>query len=150
MEFKTIWKEGMLFKAKVGNHLISMDAATPLGHDKGASPKELFAASLSGCTGMDVVGLLGKYKQDIKKFEIETDVKSSNEGYPIVFSYVHLVYHIDGTVDESLALQAIRLAQTKYCGISAMMAKTMSIHWKLILNGKEAGTGDVDEYLSRE
>lgn len=150
MEFKTTWKEGMLFKAKVGNHHIAMDAGTPLGQDKGATPKELFAASLSGCTGMDIVGLLKKYKQVIQKFEIETEVKSSNEGYPIVFSYINLTYHIDGEVDESIALQAIRLAQTKYCGISAMMARTMSIHWKLILNGKEAGTGDVEEYLSRE
>lgn len=150
MEFKTSWKENMLFKAKVGNHLISMDASSPLGHDKGATPKELFAASLSGCTGMDIVGLLQKYKQDIKKFEIETKVQSSNDGYPIVFSYIDLIYHIEGEVEEALALQAIRLAQTKYCGVSAMMARSTSIHWRLFLNGKECGTGDIGEYLSGE
>lgn len=150
MEFKTVWKENMLFKSKMGSHLISMDANPPLGQDKAATPKELFAASLAGCTGMDIVGLLKKYKQNINKFEIVTHIKSTEDGYPVIFSYVDLTYNLDGTIDVDLAVEAIRLAQTKYCGISTMMAKATPIHWRLILNGKEAGTGEVEEYLSGE
>ena len=86
MEFKKVWKEGMIFKSKIGNHVITMDSQPPLGIDKGTNPKELLAASLAGCSGMDVVGLLKKYRQSIYKFAIETKINQSTAGYPIVFS----------------------------------------------------------------
>lgn len=150
MEFKTVWKEGMIFKSKIGNHIITMDSQPPLGNDKGTNPKELLAASLAGCIGMDVVGLLKKYRQSIYKFAIETKINQSADGYPIVFSEIELLLRIDGEINGDLVVEAARLAHTKYCGVSAMLSHSVPIHWRVILNGREVGTGLSEQFLSRE
>lgn len=150
MEFKTEWKEGMVFQSNIGHHLITMDAQAPLGHDQGANPKELLAAGLAGCIGMDMVGLLRKYKQNIRNFEISTKIDQTFTGYPIVFSDVELIVSLDGEIDSDLAVEAARLAHTKYCGVSAMLSPSVPIHWRVILNGREVGRGVAEQYLSAE
>lgn len=150
MDFKTAWKEGMVFQSKIGSHSIIMDSQFPLGHDEGVNPKELLGAALAGCVGMDMVGLLKKYKQRITSFTIDSKINQSSEGYPIVYSDVEHLLKLEGQIDEELLVEAARLAHTRYCGVSAMLAVTVPIHWRVFLNGREIGTGVTEEYLSSE
>jgi|GEM_PF-5481891 len=149
MEFKSVWKDGMCFKTRIGNKSISLDAAAPLGQDKGPSPRDVFAAALASGTGMDIVGLLKKYKQPIQKLEIETHVELGND-YPVVFTQMDLTYQLQGDIEERLALEAIKLSHTKYSGICAMLSKSVVINWRLVLNGKDLSSGAVNGYLSHE
>ena len=53
--------KNMTFEAGIGDHTIIMDADPKVGgNNSGPRPKPLLLASLAGCTGMDVVSLLGK------------------------------------------------------------------------------------------
>lgn len=149
MELKSVWVSGMFFETRARNRLIGLDASPPLGKDRGPSPREAVIAALAAGTGMDIIGLLKKYKQLIHKFEIKTHAETGHE-YPIVFTKIKLSYEIEGEVEERFALEAIRLSHTRYSGICAMISKSVKINWRLILNGKGIYSGTVNEYLSHE
>lgn len=134
------WKEGMLFNAEADNNTISMDAKAPLGKNQGMTPKELVAAGLAGCTAMDVVALLKKHKQSFSSFEVLIDITMST-GLPSVFTEANLTFVLNGSVDKEVYLNAVTLSQTKYCGVSAMLAKAFPIKYIVNLNNETIGSG---------
>lgn len=141
MEFSTVWENGMSFKSRIGGHDLIMDAQYPLGQDNGVNPKEMLAASLAGCIGMDVVGLLKKYRLHVDSFEIETEMKQSDDGYPITFVGAELTLKLNGNIDEALLMEAVVLATRKYCGVSCMLSQSFPINWSVYLNDQRLGTG---------
>lgn len=141
MKTAVVWKTGMEFSGVAVDHIVQMDAKVPLGKDSGATPKELVAMGLGGCTAMDVIALLKKYKQSPNSFRIDVEVQPSTEGNPIVFEKAMLTFIVDGAVDPEKLKEAVTLSQTKYCGISAMLSKSFPIEYQVILNGNKIETG---------
>lgn len=141
MEFNTVWENGMTFTSRIGGHSLMMDAQYPLGQDRGVNPKEMLAASLAGCIGMDVVGLLKKYRQNIESFSIETEMRQSDSGYPITFIGADLTLKLTGEIDEALLLEAVFLSSRKYCGVSSMLSNSFPINWSVYLNDQRLGSG---------
>lgn len=134
MKLTTSWKGKMLFESSDGAHAAAMDAKSPIGGDSALSPKQLCLAAITGCTAMDVVSLLRKTRKEMHAFRIDADAPVT-ERYPAVFREVVLDFHLEGdfTVDE--ATNAVHLSQTKYCGVSAMIAKACPIRYRVHLNG---------------
>ena len=86
---------------------------------------------VSGVFGVDVVEILNKMKVPFTKLSIEATAEQADT-IPKVFSVIHMVYKAD--VDETQLDQfkrAVSLSHEKYCGISAMLAKTCPIHYTL-------------------
>lgn len=141
MKTTIVWKDAMEFEGVAGSHEVLMDAKAPIGKDAGASPKELVAMGLAGCTAMDVIALLKKYKQPPQNFQIDVDIQTSTGGHPAVFEKAMLKFVVHGNVDADKLLEAVHLSQTKYCGVSAMLSKALPIAYQVILNGEEVGVG---------
>lgn len=141
MKINVVWKNAMEFSGKAGEHAVQMDAKTPIGKDTGATPKELVAMGLGGCTAMDVIALLKKYKQAPESFHIDVEIQPSVGGHPAVFEKAALTFHVKGQIEAEKLIEAVRLSQTKYCGVSAMLAKAFPIEYRIILNEKEIGSG---------
>lgn len=141
MKANLVWKDAMAFDGTVGLHTVVMDAKTPLGKDTGATPKELIALGLGGCTAMDVIALLKKYKQLPKSFEVKVEIETSTGKQPAVFEQAVINYLITGEVDPEKLKEAVHLSQTKYCGVSAMLSKAFPILYRITLNGIEVGSG---------
>jgi putative redox protein len=142
MQTKLRWKSGMEFDAELRQHHIIMDSKTPIGKDQGATPKELVVAGLAGCTAMDVIALLKKFKQSVASFSVITDVTISEAGkYPVVFTGAKITFSVDGDVDSEKLIESVVLSQTKYCGVSAMFAELFPIEWNIILNGAKIKSG---------
>jgi putative redox protein len=135
------WKEGMLLDAQIGNNSVSIDAKNPLGKDQGMTPKELVAAGLGGCTAMDVIALMKKHKQTVTDFKIDVDVEPLTTKHPHVFAKAEITFHLNGQIDPSIAVESVKLSQTKFCGVSAMLSKAFPIHYNVIVNGELAGSG---------
>lgn len=140
---KTIltWKDKMQFHAAMDQYETLIDAKPPIGSGSGPTPKQLVLSAISGCTGLDVVSLLKKYRQAFESFVIEADASQTEGKHPVVFKEIHLQFRVTGPVEPEKLLEAIRLSQTKFCGVSAMIAKTAPIHYRVELNGQEIGTG---------
>ncbi len=141
MRIELKWSDGMQFEGQAEAHTIAMDAKAPLGKNSGPTPKELVVMGLGGCTAMDVISLLKKFKQLPRSFHVDVEVESSTGVQPAVFTKGRITYQVEGEVDPERLLEAVRLSQTKYCGVSSMLSKAFPIHYNVQLNGREIGTG---------
>lgn len=144
MKITTTWKEKMLFEASDGTVSGLMDAKSPLGTDKAPTPKQWALAGVSGCSAIDVIGLMRKYRQPLAKFWIDVDAATTDPKQPpVTFTRISLTFHFEGEgLDPAKALEAVTLSQTKYCGVTAMMVKHCPVHWSVVVNGTPAGEGD--------
>lgn len=144
MQAKTVWKEKMKFTGESGGHSINLDTKSPVGNDSALTPKELVAIGVAGCTAMDVVALMRKFKQPLEAFEVRADAPVVEKVHPPVFKEISLTFDLKGKLDKEKVIEAVRLSQTKYCAVSAMLADSLPIHYKIILNGEEIGTGEAN------
>ncbi len=121
--------KGITFVGKTdSNHWITMDGPENFGgSDAGIRPKELILLGLGGCTGSDVVSILSKKRVNLDDFEINIETEVSEE-HPQIFTKLHLEYVFYGEdINTKDVERAIELSQTKYCGVTAMLEKTVQI-----------------------
>jgi putative redox protein len=144
MNLKSVWGEKMRFTAEIENHSVIMDTKAPIGEDTAMTPKQLLVAAICGCAGMDIVALLKKYKQPLSKFEIEAEAKVIEGVHPIVFKNVQLTFKLEGRLERVKVLEAVRLSQTKYCSVSAMLSKAFPINYEVLLNLESIGSGSAE------
>src|SRR6266550_6234700 len=116
---------GMHFDAETGSgHHVTLDAAEHGGgQNAGFRPMELLLVGLGGCTGMDVISILRKKRQQVTGYEVHVSGIRAEEN-PMVFVEItveHIVtgYHIQ---PEAVA-RAIELSEERYCGAGAMLGK---------------------------
>jgi putative redox protein len=141
MKIKTVWEEKLRFKATAGEHSALMDTVAPLSTDKALSPKQLLLAAVTGCTAMDVAAHMRKHKQEMQEFYIEADAPTTEGSYPVIFKEVHLEFHLSGKIDPKVAIEAVELSETKYCGVSAMISKAVPIRFTVFVNGANVHQG---------
>ena len=137
------WQDKLTFNTELDEFNVSMDAKKPLGSDSAPTPKQLVLAAICGCTGMDVISLLKKYKQNTKAFEIEAQA-SPTDTHPISFKEVRLKYTLRGELDPEKVKEAVHLSQTKYCSVSAMISKAAPIVYEIYVNEEKIADGKSD------
>ena len=100
-----------------------MDQAGENGDNSGPRPKPLMLAALAGCTGMDVISILKKMKQDVEYFNVTVEGDTEDE-HPNAFIKMHIIYEFKGTNLETEKIEkAIGLSMERYCGVSAVYRK---------------------------
>lgn len=140
MSMKLSWTGKMKFEAEQAGDIVRVDAKSPIGDSRGFTPKELVVLGAAGCSAMDVAALMKKHKQEMTSFDVGMDYQLTKT-HPSIFSEIKLVFDLKGTVDPALALEAAKLSMTKYCGVSAMIAETCPITYKVVVNGEDVGEG---------
>ncbi|MGB8011297.1 MAG: OsmC family protein [Terriglobales bacterium] len=108
-------------------HSVVMDTAA----EKTAnSPIELVLLGLCGCTASDVVGILRKKREPFTGLEVRAEAERA-DGYPAVFTSIHLTYRVHGKVSQKAVEDAVALSKEKYCSVSAMLEKTAKITYTI-------------------
>jgi len=120
--------EEMAFEADVDNHKIVLDAIEEVGgKDRGPRPKPLTLASLGGCTGMDVVSMLGKMRVKFESFNISVDGELTEE-HPKYYHKIKIIYSFKGDdLPYEKLEKAVNLSQDRYCGVSELLRKGAEI-----------------------
>ena len=135
MDAKVTWRAGLSFTGTTGSGFempLGVSKADG-GADDGARPLELFLVGLAGCTGMDVISILGKKKQDVTGFEVSAHAERATE-HPKVFTHIVVEYVITGRqVERAAAERAVELSVTKYCPANDMLKRAVSIETKITL-----------------
>jgi putative redox protein len=144
MKIDLVWSDKMLFEAQAGEHRVPVDALPPIGSNRGMSPKELLLSAIASCTAMDVVALLRKHKQKLERFAVAVEAPISEGGHPKRFTRADLTFDVHGEVDPAVLLQSVKLSQTMYCGVSAMLSRAFPIAYQVVLNGAPIGGGEAD------
>ncbi len=110
-------------------HTVVMDAKAAYGgEDSGMRPMEVFLAGLAGCTGMDVISILEKKRQDVRGLEIVVEGTQREDEYPRIYVDVHLHYVVTGYgVDPAAVARAIELSEEKYCSVRGMLGPQVAV-----------------------
>jgi putative redox protein len=123
----------MTFIGKAGtNHLVPMDTSPEFAGDNSATkPMELLLIGLGGCTGMDIVPLLQKMRQQVSAVELNITAERSEE-HPKVYSRIDMEYVVTGVaIEEDKVRRAIELSQERYCSVSAMLKKACPVNYSI-------------------
>ena len=120
---------------ELDGHTFAIDAGEQFGgKNRGPRPKNLLLSALAGCTGMDVVSLLGKMKVPFDGFRLEVEGDVRDE-HPKVYTDIAIRYIFTGSqLDRDKIDKAVTLSLDKYCGVTAMLGKTARISHEIILN----------------
>jgi len=110
------------------NHLVVMEPMTKNKVGGAPSPMEYVLIALGGCTGVDVISLLRKWKVPLKSLRMEITAERREE-FPRVFSRIKLRYIASGAKEEELK-KAIEESMKKYCSVSAMLEKVADIEYE--------------------
>jgi len=130
------WVEGMEFQAQTGSgHAITMDAREEVGgRDKGARPSEMVLVGLGGCTGMDIVSILKKMRQDVQKFEVEVSGEERNE-HPKSYERIEVRYRVWGSsLTPEKVERAIRLSRDRYCVVAHLASGRAALRYSFQIN----------------
>lgn len=109
-------------------HRLTMDADEGSGGaNAGFRPMELLLVGFGGCTGMDVVSILRKKRQDVSGLEMNVRGEKSDD-YPKIYREVHIEYVVKGKrIQQEAVARAIELSLGKYCSVGATLAKAGKI-----------------------
>ncbi|KAB2909773.1 MAG: OsmC family protein [Ignavibacteriales bacterium] len=120
------------------NHWITMDGPEDFGgNNAGIRPKELMLLAIAGCTGSDVVSILQKKRVNVRTFEIKISADQTDD-HPKVFTALHIEYIFKGKdIKEADVQRAIELSQTKYCGVTKMYEKAMTVTHSYTIENEE-------------
>ena len=140
MNASATWSEGLSFTGTAGSGF-SVPMGTNVeygGADDGFRPLELMLVSLAGCTGMDVISILKKKRQDVTGFQVNVSAVRSDD-HPRVFTSITVEYRFQGhNLDAAAVERAVELSETKYCGARAMLVQAAPIDNVIVI--EEAST----------
>lgn len=106
----------------------------------GTSPMELLLLGVAGCTGIDIVHILGKKRITLDQFEVRVRGKRADD-YPMIYTEIEIEYLLwaDDLAPKAVE-QAIALSEEKYCSASAMMSKSAEIRstYRILSPGEDA------------
>ena len=123
------WREGNRFQASdVYEHTVTVDAPTNEGDVFGGfKPGEMFLTSLAGCSGIDVIQILQRQRQNVTALEINVKGAQNPEA-PWPYVTIEMEYVVKGKgLKEPAVKRAIHLSEAKYCSIAATISKDTQI-----------------------
>lgn len=117
-----------------GNSIL-LDNTTQPGA-KGVSPMESVLMAVAGCSGIDVVSILKKQRQEITDFkaEVEGERISVDDAKP--FKSIKVKFLLEGNMDPKKAQKAAQLSFEKYCSVSKTLEPTVEIGYEVWVNGE--------------
>lgn len=122
---------GMQFVAAADSgHAVVMDADVDSGgNNTGSRPMELLLMGLGGCSGMDIISILRKKKQQVTGLEAQVSGAMADE-YPHKYTEITIEYIVRGKgVAEEAVKRAVQLSMDKYCSVKATLEGSARINF---------------------
>lgn len=106
-------------------HAITID--TDSARHSAPSPMELLLVALGSCTGVDVVSILRKKRQQVTDYRVEVRGQRRDE-HPRSYKRMQVHHIVTGrNLSERALAQAISLSEEKYCSVAATLRPTAEI-----------------------
>jgi len=126
MNAKWLGEKRFVYRSATGHSLVSDAPAEVGGGDTAPTPMELVLLGLIGCTGVDVTSILLGMREPLAGLEVVAEAERADE-HPRIYTKIHLIYLVSGPVNEKKVHRAVRLSESKYCSVSAMLAGATEI-----------------------
>jgi putative redox protein len=112
---------GFEVKDAYGNMVRTDTSPETGGENFGARPMQLLLMALGSCSGIDVVSILKKQKQDVTDYKMKISGERQAGIEPSLWTKIYVEFHIFGNVDEDKAKRAAELSINKYCSVAATL-----------------------------
>jgi putative redox protein len=111
--------DDLLIAVSPSGHAVALDANG--SRNSAPSPFELMLMGLGACTAADVISILRKKRERVTGYRVE--VRSErHEEFPRALRRAEIRHLVRGHgLSEKAVADAIRLSDTKYCGVSASL-----------------------------
>ncbi|MBI5634289.1 MAG: OsmC family protein [Nitrospirae bacterium] len=122
---------GMQFVATADSgHAVVMDAGPDAGgSNSGSRPMELLLMGIGGCSGMDIISILRKKKQQVTGLEAQVNGIMA-DSYPHKYTEITIEYVVRGKgVSEEAVKRAVQLSMDKYCSVKATLDGSARINF---------------------
>ncbi|MEY5046760.1 MAG: hypothetical protein RLZZ175_119 [Bacteroidota bacterium] len=105
------------------------------GKDLGFRPMQMLLAGLGGCSGIDIVNILKKQRQQLDEFDIEIDGQREVGVEPSLFKDIHVIFKLKGpNLDENKVKKAVELSMDKYCSVAKTLESSAKITYEFQIN----------------
>ncbi|MBK1894254.1 OsmC family protein [Chryseobacterium paridis] len=118
-----------------GNSILLDNTSQPGA--KGVSPMESVLMAVAGCSGIDVVSILKKQRQEITSFKAEVEGDRVPVGDAKPFKAIMVKFFLEGNIDPGKALKAAQLSFEKYCSVSKTLEPNVEIGYEVFVNGEK-------------
>ena len=109
-------------------HTVRMDSNPESGGiNFGVRPMQMLLMGLGGCSGIDIVSILKKQRQNVEGFKMKITGEREQGKEPSLWENVHVIFELKGEIDEAKAQRAVELSMDKYCSVTHMLNKTATI-----------------------
>jgi putative redox protein len=113
-------------KARLDN---SLDSG---GNNFGVRPMQTLLIALGACSGIDVISILKKQRQDLKNYQMKIEGEREKIGDMSLWKTVHIIFNLAGTIDPDKAYKACQLSVEKYCSVAETLRRAgCSITWEV-------------------
>jgi putative redox protein len=126
---KITYTGGMQFVAQADSGpAIVMDADKEFGgNNAGPRPSELLIMGIGGCSGMDIISVLRKKKENVTGLEINVNGTKAEE-HPKKYVAIDVEYIVKGkNLSDAAVKRAVDLSMEKYCSVKATLEGTAKI-----------------------
>jgi putative redox protein len=109
-------------------HAVVMDAEEKFGgRDSGPRPMELLLMGIGGCSGMDIVSILKKKREQVTDLDINVDGKMADD-YPHKYTQIDIEYVVTGkNLSDEAVKRAVQISMDKYCSVKATLEGSAKI-----------------------
>ena len=120
---------------QAGNKILLDNTSQP--NAQGVSPMESILMAVAGCSGIDMVSILKKQRQEITNFSavVEGERIQVDEAKP--FKTILVKFLLEGTVDPKKAQKSAELSFEKYCSVSKTLEPNVTVNYEVYVNGKK-------------
>ena len=107
---------------------LQIDGAPAVGGEGlGARPMETVLTALGGCSGIDVVSILAKQRQQVSALVITVDGEREPDVTPSIFRAIHLHFAVTGAAEPDKVARAVALSMEKYCSVARILERSATI-----------------------
>ena len=122
----------------LGNKIL-LDNTSQSEGTKGVSPMETILMAVAGCSGIDMVSILKKQRQQITGFKAEVEGERIQVDEAKPFKTIMVKFFVDGKIDPKKAERAAALSFEKYCSVSKTMEPNVTVNYEVFVNGEKVG-----------
>ena len=125
------------FKGRdAAGHELSFDSSTEHGgSNSGVRPMQSLLMALGACSGIDIVSILKKQKQNPSVFKMYIEGEREDAKLVALWKTIHVIFEFSKDVDEEKAKKACALSIEKYCSVAETLRRAgAEIHWNVQIN----------------
>jgi putative redox protein len=89
----------------------------------GVRPMQGLLMALGTCSGIDIVAILEKQRQDYDSFELKVTGEREQDKVPALWVKAHVDFIFKGNLEEDKAKRAAELSINKYCSVAETLRR---------------------------